>query len=100
MKEGYRKSSACVVAWDNTVLEMLEKKVHPKNGLFWDEPQVVRLKWKCTGTSTSVKKHVYPLEFKVRDRRGEWHMQCNCIMLITVKRAEDRAKAEVEVECG
>jgi hypothetical protein len=35
---------AALAAWDNTALEMMEKKVHPKNGLFWGKPQVVQLK--------------------------------------------------------
>jgi hypothetical protein len=100
MKENYCKSSAHVVVWDNTVLEMMKKKVRPKNGLFWGKPQVVQLKWKCTGTPTSVKKHDYLTEYKVKDRQGEWHVQCNCIVLITVNKAEDQAKVELEVKSG
>jgi hypothetical protein len=34
MKTDHCKSSACVVAWDDMALEMQEKKVHPKNGIF------------------------------------------------------------------
>ena len=48
----YRESSSRVVAWDDTALEMQAKNVRPVNGLFWGEPQVVRLKWKCTGNPT------------------------------------------------
>ena len=48
----YRESIARVVAWDlawdDTALEMQQQNVHPLNGLFWGEPQVVQLKWKCT----------------------------------------------------
>jgi hypothetical protein len=40
----YRESSARVVAWDDTALEMQAKNVRPMNGLFWGEPQVVRLR--------------------------------------------------------
>ena len=58
----YRESSSCVIAWDDTALEMQAKNVRPVNGLFWDEPQVVRLRWKCTGTLTAVNKHNYPEE--------------------------------------
>jgi hypothetical protein len=100
MKDDYSKSSTRIVTLDDTALEMMEKKVHTKNGLFWGKLQVVRLKWKCTGTPTTVNKHDYQMEYKVKDRGGEWHVQCNCIVLITVKRLEDRAKAELEVECG
>ncbi len=59
---------------------------------------LVRLKWKCTGAPTTVKKHDYLKEYTVKDRRGELHMQCYCIVLITVKKAEEQAKAEFEVE--
>ena len=69
MGENYRKSSACVVAWDDTVLVMQNKKLCPKNGLFWGEPQVVRLRWKCTGTPTAVNKHDYLTEYRVKDKR-------------------------------
>ncbi len=57
MKAEYHKSSACVIAWDNKVLEMQEKKVHPKYSLFWGKPQVVQLKWKCIGMPTAINKH-------------------------------------------
>ena len=98
MGEEYRESSARVVAWDDTALEMQQKQVRPKNGLFWGETQVVRLRWKCTGTPTAVNKHDYPTEYKVKDKKGEWHVQCDCIVLVTVKKAEERTQAEVEVE--
>jgi hypothetical protein len=57
MKDDYRKSCALVVAWDDTVQEMEAKKVQSKNRLFWGKPQVVWLKWKCTGMPTAVNKH-------------------------------------------
>ena len=95
----YRESSSRVVAWDDTVLEMQAKNVRPVNGLFWGEPHVVRLRWKCTGTPTAVNKHDYPTEYRdrVKDKRGEWHVQCDCIVLVTVKKAEERTQAELEV---
>jgi len=52
MGENYHESSARIFAWDDMVLEMQKKKVRPRNGLFWGEPQMVRLNWKCTGTPT------------------------------------------------
>ena len=97
MGEDYRESSACVVAWDDTALEMQRQNVRPLNGLFWGERQVVRLRWKCTGTPTAVKKHD-PMEGKVRDKRGDWHVQCDCIVLVTVRKAEERTQAELEVK--
>jgi len=73
----YRESSAHIVAWDDTALEMQVKNVHPKNGLYWGNQQGVRLRWKCKGTSTCVDKHDYPTEYRVKDKRGEWHVQCD-----------------------
>jgi hypothetical protein len=93
----YRESSSRVVAWDDTALEMQSKNVRPMNGLFWGEPQVVRLRWKCTGTPTAINKHDYPTEYKVRDNRGVWHVQCDCIVIVTVRKAEERMQAELEV---
>jgi hypothetical protein len=93
----YRESSSRVVAWDDTALAMQAKNVRPVNGLFWGEPQVARLMWKCTGTPTAVNKHDYPTEYKVRDKRGVWHVQCDCIVIVTVRKAEERTQAELEV---
>jgi hypothetical protein len=93
----YRESSSRVVAWDNTALAMQAKNVRPVNGLFWGEPQVLRLRWKCTGTPTAVNKHDYLAEYKVRDKRGVWHVQCNCIVIVMVRKAEERTQAELEV---
>ena len=90
----YRESSARVLTWDDTAL----KNVHPKNGLYWGERQVVLLRWKCTGTPTRVDKHDNPMEYRVKDKRGEWHVQCDCIVLVTVKKADERTQAEVELE--
>ena len=86
----YHKSSSRVVAWDNTALEMQAKNVRPMNGLFWGKLQVVRLRWKCTGTPTAMNKHNYSTEYRVKDKRSEWHVQCDCIVLVTVKKAEEQ----------
>ncbi len=53
--------------------------------------------WKCTGTPTAINKHDYPTEYKVRDNRGVWHVQCDCIVIVTVRKAEERTQAELEV---
>jgi len=98
MGKEYRESSARVVAWDDTALEMQAKNERPLNGLYWGKWQVVRLRWKCTGTPTCVDKHDYPTEYRVIDKRGEWHVQCDCIMLVMVRKAEERTQAELEVE--
>ena len=98
MGENNCESSARIVAWDDTALEMQRQNVRPLNGLFWGKRQVVRLRWKCTGTPTAVNKHNYPTEYKVRDKRGVWHVQCDCIVLVTARKAEERTQAELEVE--
>ena len=93
----YRESSSHVIAWDDTVLAMQAKNVRPVNGLFWGEPQVARLMWKCTGTPTAINKHDYPTEYKVRDNRGVWHVQCDCIVIVTVRKVEEKTQVELEV---
>jgi hypothetical protein len=50
------------------------------------------------GTPTAVNKHDYPMEYKVRDKRGVWRVQCDCIVLVTARKAEERTQAELEVE--
>jgi hypothetical protein len=40
----YRDSSHCVVAWDNLRMEMRDKNVCSKQGLFWGAPMVGHLK--------------------------------------------------------
>jgi len=101
------KSSARVVAWDDTALEMQAKNVRPLNaGLCWGERrQVMQLRWKCTGTPTCVDKHYCPTptEYGVKDKRGEWHVQCDCIVLdivTVVRKAEEQTRAELEAECS
>ena len=42
----------------------------------------------------------YPTSYKVKDKFGEVHTQCNCIVLITVKKAEERFKEAVKEERG
>jgi hypothetical protein len=94
----YRESSAHVVAWDDTALEMQANNVRLVNGLFWGKPQVVWLRWKCTGTPTRVDKHDYPTECRVKDKQGEWHVQCeDCIVIVTVRKAEERTQVELEM---
>jgi hypothetical protein len=95
----YRDSSHRVVAWDDLRMEMRDKNVRSKQGLFWGAPMVVHLNRKCTGTPTvSVKD--YPTSYKVKDEFGEVHIQCNCIVLITVKKAEEQFREAVEEERG
>jgi len=45
----YSSSSHRAVAYDDIAQEMQDENVRLKNQLFWGAPQVVRLKWECTG---------------------------------------------------
>jgi hypothetical protein len=42
-------------------------------------------------------KHNYSTEYKVCDKHGKWHTQCNCILIITVQSAKNQVRAELEV---
>ncbi len=66
MNGNYHKSCTCIIAWDDTVQEMEAKKAHFKHGLFWGEPQVAYLRWKCTGTPIAINKHVYATNYHVK----------------------------------
>ncbi len=99
MKDNYNEGSTHIIPWDDTVHEMELKKVHSKNGLFWGMPQVVYLKWKCTGMPIAIGKLDYQTQYRVKIR-GEWHVQCNCIVLITVQSAENQVRGELEVKSG
>ncbi len=59
------------------------------------------LKWKCTGTPIAVVKLDYPRPSAYCVKmRGEWHTQCDCIVLITVQSAENRVVSALEVKSG
>jgi hypothetical protein len=97
--DDYRDSSHRVVAWDDLRMEMRNKNVRSKQGLFWGAPMAVHLKWKCTGTPIVAVKD-YSTSYKVKDKFGEVLTQCNCIVLITVKKAEERFREAVEEKRG
>jgi hypothetical protein len=56
LKNGYSASSHRAVAYDDVVQEMQEKKVRPEHKLFWGAPQVVHIKWECTGATAIFKR--------------------------------------------
>ena len=70
MKNGYSASSHRAVAYDDVAQEIQEKKIRPEHKLFWGAPQVVRIKWECTGTRTIFKRD-YPIEYHRRLERKE-----------------------------
>ncbi len=79
---------------------MQEKnKVHPKHKLFGGAPQVVCIKWECTGATTIFKRD-YPIEYIIVDSKGRKNRQCNSVLIVQVKRAKERAETEAEVDSG
>jgi hypothetical protein len=65
----YSSSSHRAVAHDDIAQEMQSENVHPKNQLFGGAPQVVRLKWECTGTFLIVKRD-YEIDYVNVDKNG------------------------------
>jgi hypothetical protein len=98
MKNDYHENCSHAIVWDNTVQEMEVKKVHSKNVLFLGKPVVARLKWKLMGMPTTPNKHDYSTEYKVPDKKGKWHVQCICIVIVALQRAENQLVAELEVK--
>jgi hypothetical protein len=79
--------------------EMQEKKVRPEHKLYWDAPQVVRIKWECTGATTIIKRD-YEIDYVNVDSKGRRNRQCNSVLIVQVKRAKERAATEAEVDTG
>ena len=48
---------------------MQAEKVLPENKLYWGEPQVVHLKWECTGIP-KIFKGDYPIDYIFKDSSG------------------------------
>jgi hypothetical protein len=82
------RTSACIVAWDNMVLEMHNKGVRPTNGLFLGQ------------TTVGSKKQDCPTEYNVRDTHDHKHTQCNCVIIVTKKEVDKQAKLELEANTG
>ena len=100
MGRGYStKNSRCVIAYDDVVQEMMEKKVLPESNLYWREPQVVRLKWECMGTP-QIFKGDYAIDCVVRDSGGRKNCQRNTILIVRVKKAKELASAAAQVVVG
>jgi hypothetical protein len=68
LKNGNSASSHRAVAYDDVAQDMQEKKVRPKHKLFWGAPQVVRIKWECTG-ATAIFKRDYPIDYSSSSRK-------------------------------
>lgn len=92
----YSTTHTRVIAYDDVAQEMLEKKVISESKLYWGEPQVVRLKWECTGTH-KIFKGDYAIDYVVRDPSGRKNRQRNTILIVRVKKAKERSAAAAEV---
>jgi hypothetical protein len=57
------------VTFDNVAQEMKVKKVLPKNMQIWGAPQVMRIKWECTGSFSIIKKD-YVINYVVVDKNN------------------------------
>ena len=99
LKGGYSASSHRTVAYDDVAQEMQDKKMRPEHKLFWGAPQVVRLKWECTGTFLIIKRD-YEIDYVIVDSKKRENRQCNSVLIVQVKRAKERAETEAEVDTG
>ena len=99
MGRDYSTRNSRVVAYDNVAQEMIKKKVLPESNLYWGAPQVVRLKWECTGTP-QVFKGDYAIDYVVRDSSGRKNRQRNTILIVRVKKAKERAAAAAKAIVG
>ena len=92
-------SSHRTVAYDDVVQEMHEKKILPERKLYWGAPQVVRLKWECTGVTTIIKRD-YEIDYVNVDSKGRKNHQCNSVLIVRVKRSKERAEMKAEADAG
>jgi hypothetical protein len=101
LKDGYSASSHRAIAYDDVAQEMQEKKILPEHKLYWGAPQVVRLKWECTTTTTIIKRD-YEIDYVNVDSKGRKNRQCQCnsVLIVQVKNAKERAETEAEVNAG
>jgi hypothetical protein len=96
MGTDYSTTHTRVIAYDDVAQEMLEKKVISESKLYWGEPQVVRLKWECTGTH-KIFKGGYAIDYVVMDSSGRKNRQRNTILIVRVEKAKERLAAAAEV---
>jgi hypothetical protein len=97
MGNAYSPSNHCIIAYDNIAQEIFAKKIRPNNKLIWGAPQVMCIKWKCTGTPT-IFKHDYPIDYVAVDLNVRRNRQQNTIIIIKLKKVKERtAVAEVGI---
>ena len=91
LKNGNSASSHRAVTYNDVTQEIQEKKIRPEHKLFWGAPQVVHIKWECTGATTIFKRD-YPIKYVIVDSKGRKNRQCNSVLIVQVKRAKERAE--------
>ncbi len=96
MGRDYSETNCRVIAYNDVAQEMIENKVLPVSKLYWGEPQVVCLKWECTGTH-KIFKGDYAIDYVARDSSGRKNRQRNTIRIVRVKKAKERSAAAAEV---
>ncbi len=64
------KMLAKCVTFDNIAQEMKVKKVLPENKQIWGAPQVMCIKWECTGSFSIIKKD-YVINYVVVDKNNQ-----------------------------
>ncbi len=96
MGRDYSETNSRVIAYDDVAQEMIKNKVLPVSKLYWGEPQVVRLKWECTGTHR-IFKGDYAIDYVTRDSSGRKNRQRNTILIVRVKKAKGRSAVAAEV---
>jgi len=93
LKDGYSASSHRAAAFDDVIQEMHEKKISPKHKLYWGAPQVVCLKWECTGATTIIKCD-YKIDYINVDSKRRKNQQCTSGIIVQVKKAKERVETE------
>ena len=80
---------------------MQAKKIRPKHKLFGGAPQVVCIKWECTGATVINKRDCdYPIDYVIVDSGKRKNRQRNSVLIFQVKRAKEHAATEAEVDTG
>ena len=67
LKDAYSTLSHRAVTYDDVAQEIKVKKVLNENKQFWGTPQVMHIKWECTG-SFSIIKRDYMIDYVVVDK--------------------------------
>ena len=101
MGDDYSPTHVRVRPFDAMSQAMFKDKIDPgANGLYWDDPQKVHLKCKCTGMPiTLAEVYCAPPTFKaIKDAKGHRNYQHHTIKSCKVQLAEQRETATVKTK--